>query len=90
MGVRKTRVVLEPPNAKRRHKLHLACEEMDFTWCTEEVKGFETMWLEGIALESIAKQLERDPDEVLILLIDRARRNKLIIKRQNGLLGWTV
>ncbi|OAB48490.1 hypothetical protein [Paenibacillus antarcticus] len=89
MGAR-NQAIINPLNAKSRRKIHLACEEMDFTWCDDEVKKFEDMWLQGEGIGEIAGELERDPDEVLILLIDRARNNKLIIKRPNGLMGLPI
>jgi hypothetical protein len=75
------------PSDQSRINIYLACEEMNFAWSNKEVRNFEKMWLEGMGLKQIAEQLKRDPDEVLILVIDRARRNKRIAARSNGVHG---
>ncbi|GAA2775249.1 MULTISPECIES: hypothetical protein [Bacillati] len=71
---------------KPRNNVYLACDEMDFTWGTEDVFQFEEMWKKGEDIHSIAKELKRDPDELAILAIDRARLGR-IKRRPGGLLG---
>ncbi|MEK5057685.1 hypothetical protein BK126_05300 [Paenibacillus sp. FSL H7-0326] len=83
------------PNAKneiffkQRVSIYLACEEMDFTWSREEVKEVDQMWNEGIDVRSIANKVQRDPDELLILIIDRAKKG-FIKQRTRGLFGTEV
>lgn len=74
---------------KQRVSIYLACEEMDFIWSREEVKEIDKMWNEGIEVRSIANKVQRDPDELLILIIDRARKGH-ITRRTGGLFGTEV
>jgi hypothetical protein len=71
---------------KQSQKVYLALEELDFTWDEREIIQFETLWREGISLWDIAKSFGRDPDEVLILAVDRGRRGT-IHKRAGGVFG---
>ncbi|MBP1999731.1 hypothetical protein J2Z69_000750 [Paenibacillus shirakamiensis] len=71
---------------RSRNKLLIACEEMDFTWSDSEVKEFVSMWKAGISIEQMAAKFERDPDEVLVLAIDRCRADS-IGKRSGGARG---
>lgn len=71
---------------KRRGNIYLACDELDFTWGVEEIYRFEELWKQGKDLTSIAKEFNRDPDELAILVIDRARQGR-IEQREGGLLG---
>ncbi|MGF7046360.1 hypothetical protein J2T13_000836 [Paenibacillus sp. DS2015] len=75
------------PSDKNRTNIYTACEDMDFHWSNNEVRSFEKMWLEGLGVKEIAEKLQRDPDEVLILVIDRANRNKRIKARTHGVCG---
>jgi len=69
---------------EQRRAIYIALEELDFIWDQEDVKAFETMWDLGWDCGRIAAELGRDPDEVAILVIDRARAGK--IERRPG--GW--
>lgn len=60
-------------------------ENFRFDWTLNEIKSFESMWNDGIPVDTIASVLERDPDEVVILVIDRARKRK-IKPRKEGLI----
>ncbi|MNX81011.1 hypothetical protein D3C86_1126860 [compost metagenome] len=73
-------------NPNRRKSIYIACEELDFTWGTEEAKTFDAMWEAGASVREIAKALGRDVDEVAILTIDRSRKGK-IKPRQGGAMG---
>lgn len=77
------------PSAKKRNHIILACEEMDFTWDRDEVKRFIELWELGVSISDMAHEFERDPDEVLILAIDQARKDA-IKQREHGLLGVAV
>lgn len=69
-----------------RRSIYLACEEMDFTWKRKDVDDFELMWSEGKSIRQIGDVLNRDPDEVLILALDRIK-NRKIEERPGGALG---
>ncbi|WP_211750434.1 helix-turn-helix domain-containing protein [Paenibacillus sp. Marseille-Q4541] len=72
---------------KNRRNIYLACDELDFTWGVDEIYQFEDMWKQGKNINCIAEELKRDPDELAILAIDRARQGR-IEQRQGGLLGY--
>ncbi|MBD7967726.1 helix-turn-helix domain-containing protein [Paenibacillus gallinarum] len=74
---------------KQRNNIYLACEEMDFTWNEKEIKQVEIMWNKGVEVHSIATEMKRDPDEVVILIIDRAKKG-CIGNRPGGLIGTEV
>lgn len=72
---------LSPPEP-----LHIALEDMDFTWYADEVGQVARWWAEGLPLEAMAARLGREMDEVGILLIDLGRRGK-IRERDGGVYG---
>lgn len=65
-------------------KLYLALENLNFTWSTEDVVGFQKLWFHGFSLGWIAESFNRDMDEVALLVIDLAHLG-LIKSRINGL-----
>jgi hypothetical protein len=69
-----------------RQNIYLACEDMNFTWDEVEVLEFEKIWNAGMGLFEIAGKLQRDPDEVAILIIDRSRQRR-IKPRLGGIWG---
>lgn len=71
---------------KSRTNIYIACEDMDFTWDEKEVLEVDEMWKLGASLWQIAKQVNRDLDEVVILLIDRCK-NGQIGPRPEGIWG---
>lgn len=66
-----TKQVLIP--RRSRLNTYIACEDIDFTWCTTEVRLFDELWQQGLSIVVIANKLEREVDEVVMLVIDRAR-----------------
>ncbi|GAB7387398.1 hypothetical protein BSNK01_12340 [Bacillaceae bacterium] len=69
-----------------RRNIYVACEDMDFVWDERDVEEFDRMWQEGFSIWDIARAFNRDPDEVALLAMDRARKRK-IKKRKNGVFG---
>jgi len=69
-----------------REQLYIACADMDFSWYRDEVKQFRQWWREGVSLDEMAERLNRDVDEVAILVIDQKRKRK-IKNRPGGLWG---
>ena len=67
---------------------YIALEELDFLWSLQDVKAFDRMWEQGLSVYEIAKALNRDPDEIAVLAIDRARKGK-IGQRKGGAYGST-
>ncbi|WP_322925349.1 helix-turn-helix domain containing protein [Paenibacillus campi] len=69
-----------------RRNIHIALEELNFVWDENELKRFRRMWTAGYTLPAIALAFDRDPDEVVLLVMDQARAGE-IKRRPNGLLG---
>lgn len=61
-------------------------DEFDWRWEEKAVRIVDRMWRSGYSVPKIAYRMERDPDEVLILLICRLRQDH-IKKRPGGLQG---
>lgn len=59
-------------------------EDPDFKWpwSAEEVKIFTRLWREGVNGWKIAEQMNRDPDELAVLIIALSRRG--IIRPRPG------
>lgn len=66
--------------------LHIALADLDFSWYPHEVLKVQKMWQTGAHIEDIAEAVNRNCDEVAILLIDLARRGK-IQRRRLGIYG---
>lgn len=56
---------------------YFACLDLDFEWTAPQLKEFLRLWGLGFKLADIAKELNRDPDEVALLIIDLGRKGKL-------------
>ena len=69
--------------------LHIALADLDFSWYPHEVLKVRKMWQTGARIEDIAKAVNRDCDEVAILLIDLARHGK-IQRRRLGIYGGEI
>lgn len=72
-----------------RKSLHVALENLNFLWDEAIINQVKEMWRDGVSLEDIAEKVNRDPDEVAILLIDQRRKNKIKL-RTLGLWGGVV
>ena len=61
---------------KRRRNIYIACEDMDFTWDERQVYAVAEMYRKGATVYEIAADpgIDRDPDEVAILIMDLARQ----------------
>jgi hypothetical protein len=72
---------------KKRVCTYVACEEVNMIWDEKDVLAFDSMWNQGINIFEIAESFDRDPDEVVLLVLDRARKghiNKCEIKQTGG------
>lgn len=67
---------------------YIACEDVgiNWEWDDRQVALFDRMWQQGMSIWDIAKAFDRDPDEVAILAIDRARQG-FIERRPGGAYG---
>jgi len=71
---------------EKRQKVYIACETLDFIWDEKDVEVIERMWSSGLSIYDMARSFNRDPDEVVVLIIDRSRRGS-IKPRKGGVLG---
>lgn len=69
-----------------REELYIALSELDFSWYPGEVEQVAQLWRKGLPVADIAERMERDIDEVAILIMDLARRG-IIEPRKNGVAG---
>ncbi len=60
--------------------------DFSFQWPPAQVRKVIQMWEAGIPIDTMAKRLSRDPDEVAVLIIDLARR-EIIGNRIGGVWG---
>lgn len=60
--------------------IHLAGEEMNLIFRESEVNKTKKLYAAGENAWGIGKKLDRDPDEIAILIIDLARRGALKVK----------
>ncbi|WP_017814427.1 hypothetical protein [Paenibacillus shenyangensis] len=75
------------PLLETRRNIYTALEDLNFFWDEDkDLPQFQNMWNKGCSLLEIAEYFDRDPDEVVLLVIDQAREKK-IKQRQHGLLG---
>jgi hypothetical protein len=71
---------------QQRQKIYTALEDMDFVWDEKEVRMVEEMWGVGIPVHVMAKSFDRDPDEIVVLVLDRCRKG-FLDPRPGGLWG---
>ncbi|AOM08850.1 MULTISPECIES: hypothetical protein [Bacillus] len=93
MGKRMTELQLEnytmaAQNRKyrksERRKLYIALEELDMFWDEDDVWRVQEAWNNNESVFAIGQRIERDPDEVALLLMDLAKKGR-IEKRVIGL-----
>ena len=56
---------------------HVILIDAKFIWSQEEVEDFRTMWECGLSLFEIAEQMNEDPDDIALLVIDQAKKRKI-------------
>ena len=90
MGAMKQAAAFSRKNDSRkmrpREELYIALSELDFSWYPGEVEQVAQLWREGLHIADIAEKMKRDIDEVAILIMDLARKNK-VRRRKNGVFG---
>ncbi|WP_017728532.1 hypothetical protein [Halalkalibacterium ligniniphilum] len=66
---------------------YIPLEDLDWRWTKQEVEAFRHMWNTGYSPEKIAKYLNReDPDEVIVIALCQLRKGA-IEKRPGGMKG---
>lgn len=69
---------------RERPNIYTVLEDLDFTFDLKEVRKAESLWKLGVSIQGIATVLDRDCDEVALLIMDRARKNH-IKRRPDGI-----
>lgn len=69
-----------------RSCLYLALELTNLHFSSKEIYDILKFWSGGLSIFKISELINRDVDEVALLLLDLAENTKLIPKRQFGLL----
>ncbi|PGC86129.1 helix-turn-helix domain containing protein [Bacillus toyonensis] len=67
-----------------RRNLYIALEELDMLWDEDEVVQVKEAWNNNESVFAIGEKMQRDPDEVVLLIMDLARKGA-IGKRGLGL-----
>ncbi|MFQ6341046.1 helix-turn-helix domain-containing protein [Bacillus sp. AF62] len=67
-----------------RRNLYIALEELDMLWDEDEVVQVKEAWNNNESVFAIGEKMQRDPDEVALLIMDLARKGA-IGKRVLGL-----
>ena len=67
-----------------RRNLYIALEELDMLWDEDEVVQVKEAWNNNESVFAIGEKMQRDPDEVALLIMDLARKGA-IGKRALGL-----
>ena len=61
----------------RKGDPYIVNEDINHYFDSHDVREIVRKWNDGEQLETIAKQFNRDPDEVFLLLFDQARKGKI-------------
>lgn len=69
-----------------RKSVYIALEEINFIWCTREIKQFKSMWKAGYDIWKIAKLLGRSVHDVVMLVYDQ-HLNEKIETRKGAIFG---
>lgn len=72
-----------------QEQLYIALEDLDFSWTLEEIEQALQKWNEGLHIGDIAEEMQREEDEVFLLLLDQARKG-VIQYRENGIFGSVI
>lgn len=59
---------------KKQGEEYLVLEHSDFFWLGREIQKFEKLWNDDYSVHQISKVFKRALDEIVILIIDRARK----------------
>lgn len=72
---------------ERFRSLYIVGEDLNFFWDIHQVIEFDALWRAGWSIFYIADHFGRDPDEIVLLVMDRKRKDK-IGDRKGGVFGW--
>ena len=57
--------------------LYIALEDFDFTFTNAEIASIIDLWQQGTTLQSMASIVDREPQEILVMLLDLDYRGKI-------------
>ena len=60
-----------------RRNLYIALEELDMLWDEDEVVQVKEAWNNNESVFAIGEKMQRDPDEVALLIMDLARKGAI-------------
>ncbi len=66
---------------------YIAMEDLNFDWEYADIQTVKKAWKRGESLVTIGRHLNRDPDEVTVLVMDLIRK-RVIFPRVGGATGW--
>lgn len=69
---------------KNRLVIYTILEDLNYDWSIREIKLFLTLWIQGWSLKYICQELSRDPDEVVVMMMDLDVNTNLLRKRPYG------
>ncbi|WP_072986825.1 hypothetical protein [Clostridium cavendishii] len=61
--------------------MELILEDINFMWKKEEINKVKDMWNGGESLKDITEAVNREGDEVFLLLLHLARQRKIKIRK---------
>ncbi|QKE74749.1 helix-turn-helix domain containing protein [Arthrobacter citreus] len=62
---------------RKRKKVVIVLEELDFTWDESEVKEFVRLWKEGASIWDLAKTFQRPQAEIALLIMDQVIKGRI-------------
>ncbi|MDK4204415.1 hypothetical protein [Bacillus velezensis] len=70
--------------AVNAERFELALEDMNYEWSMVQLKKVVQYWHDGKSILDMSELLNRDSDEIILLVMDFARKN-ILPARKNGL-----
>lgn len=82
----KRRQKRDDKKVRPKSELYIALTDIDFSFYEEEIEEVIDSWEDGEHISDIAEKLDREVDEIAVLIIDLGRKGKLE-RRRNGVYG---
>lgn len=65
-----------------QEETEIILEDIEFIWKKKDIELVKKLWEKGVTFKRITEKLDRDPDEVFLLLLHLARKGS--IKKRSG------
>ena len=82
----KSRRVKDGKKLRPEKELYFALDTLDLSFFQCEIEEISQLWDEGYHIADIADCTDREVEEVAVLIMDLARKNK-VEKREGGVFG---